>query len=109
MSKRKASTSTTPEVSLEEAMAELSQIVTSLESGQVSLDESLARFERGMALLRVCHQKLDSAAQRIEILTQMTDNDVVTEEFDSTSTLKRTQQKNAESADVDPDTGRLFS
>jgi exodeoxyribonuclease VII small subunit len=109
MSKRKASISTTPEVSLEEAMAELSQIVTSLESGQVSLDESLARFERGMGLLRVCHQKLDSAAQRIEMLTQMSDDGVVTEEFDSTSTLKRTLQKNAESADIDPDTGRLFS
>lgn len=75
---------------LEEAMAELASIVSRLESGKESLDESLAQFERGMKLLRVCHSKLDVAAQRIEIVTQMSgDGEVQTAEFDSTATLQR--------------------
>ena len=84
------------EVPLEAAMTELSQIVSRLESGQATLDESLAQFERGMALLRICHRKLDSAAQRIEIVTQLAPNgDVETEEFDATSTLQRSASADA--------------
>ncbi|MEY3173393.1 MAG: Exodeoxyribonuclease 7 small subunit [Planctomycetota bacterium] len=60
-----------PAVSLEVAMAELSEIAAKLESGQEPLDQSLARFERGMQLLRICHQQLDEAAQRIEIVTRV--------------------------------------
>ena len=78
------------EQSLEESMAELASIVSRLESGQETLDESLAQFERGMKLLRTCHSKLDVAAQRIEIVTQMSpDGDVKTAEFDSTATLQK--------------------
>ncbi|MFM7039801.1 MAG: exodeoxyribonuclease VII small subunit [Planctomycetaceae bacterium] len=58
-------------VSLEAAMAELAEIAGRLESGQEPLDQSLARFERGMQLLRICHQQLDHAAQRIEIVTRV--------------------------------------
>lgn len=75
---------------LEDAMAELASIVTRLESGKETLDESLAQFERGMKLLRVCHSKLDVAAQRIEIVTQISgDSEVQTAEFDATSTLQK--------------------
>lgn len=92
MAKRKLQTETSEnaEVTLESAMTELSQIVSRLESGQESLDESLAQFERGMTLLRICHRKLDSAAQRIELVTQLSPNgDVMTEEFDAAATLLR--------------------
>ena len=75
---------------LEDAMAELASIVSRLESGKETLDESLAQFERGMKLLRVCHSKLDVAAQRIEIVTQISgDGDVQTAEFDATATLQK--------------------
>lgn len=75
---------------LEDAMAELASIVSRLESGKETLDESLAQFERGMKLLRICHSKLDVAAQRIEIVTQMSgDGEVQTAEFDSTATLQK--------------------
>jgi exodeoxyribonuclease VII small subunit len=59
------------QVSLEAAMAELAEIAGRLESGQEPLEQSLARFERGMQLLRICHQQLDHAAQRIEIVTRV--------------------------------------
>ncbi len=75
---------------LEDAMTELATIVSGLESGKETLDESLAQFERGMKLLRVCHSKLDAAAQRIEIVTQLSsDGDVKTAEFDATSTMQK--------------------
>ena len=76
--------------SLEESMAELASIVSRLESGQETLDESLAQFERGMKLLRTCHSKLDVAAQRIEIVTQMSpDGDVKIAEFEAAATLQK--------------------
>lgn len=78
------------DLTLEQAMTEVASIVSGLESGKETLDESLASFERGMKLLRVCHSKLDVAAQRIEIVTQISpDGDVKTAEFDATSTLQK--------------------
>jgi exodeoxyribonuclease VII small subunit len=78
------------DVSIEDAMQELSGVVSSLEGGQESLDESLQLFERGMSLLRVCHKQLDAAAQRIEIITKLTDEgDVQSSVFDSTSTASK--------------------
>lgn len=97
-------------------MAELVQIVSHLESGQGTLDESLAQFERGMALLRVCHKKLDAAAQRIELVTKLTaTDDVETTEFDATSTLQKSTTADAARAsrraakeENDEDAGLLF-
>ena len=97
---------------LEDAMAELASIVSRLESGKETLDESLAQFERGMKLLRVCHSKLDVAAQRIEIVTQMSgDGEVQTAEFDSTATLQKSPTPGRASRKVatdDDDDALLF-
>ena len=96
---------------LEEAMTELATIVSSLESGKETLDESLAQFERGMKLLRVCHGKLDVAAQRIEIVTQLSpDRDVTTAEFDATSTLQKSPPpgRSRKSNAVEDDDALLF-
>jgi exodeoxyribonuclease VII small subunit len=81
------------EPALEIAMAELGQIVASLESGQEPLDQSLQRFERGMALLRVCHRQLDEAAKRIEIVTRIGAAGVPeTAPFDARATLPKDAQ-----------------
>lgn len=50
------------------ALAELEDIVRSLETGQLELEESLARYERGVALLRACQAKLSHAQQRVTML-----------------------------------------
>lgn len=50
------------------ALAELEQIVRALESGQLELEDGLARYERGVALLRACQEKLASAKQRVTML-----------------------------------------
>lgn len=50
------------------ALAELEEIVKSLESGQLELEDSLGRYERGVALLRACRAKLADAQQRVTML-----------------------------------------
>ncbi len=57
------------DLNLEEALSDLEQIVADLETGRLSLEESLARFEKGVKLVRLCNSKLDTAEQRIESLT----------------------------------------
>lgn len=54
----------------EEALAELEQIVERLETGDLTLEESLALFERGQKLARLCNQRLESATLRVEQLTE---------------------------------------
>jgi exodeoxyribonuclease VII small subunit len=61
------------------ALAELEQIVRSLESGQLELEESLEHYERGVALLNACQRKLDGAQQRITMLVGELEDDEGTE------------------------------
>lgn len=58
------------EPTFEDAQRELEQIVQRLESGQASLDEAIALWERGEELYTVCAAKLDSAQGRIEELAR---------------------------------------
>jgi exodeoxyribonuclease VII small subunit len=61
--------SDTPSLPFEQALDRLEFIVHELEEGQIGLEVSLARFEEGIRLLKNCHQVLEQAEQRIEILT----------------------------------------
>lgn len=56
------------EMAFEEALRELEQVVGRLESGDVSLDESIALYERGDRLRRRCGERLDQAQARIEAI-----------------------------------------
>ena len=56
------------EMKFGEAIAELEGIVASLEGGQLDLEDSLARYERGVALLRACQAKLADAQQKVTML-----------------------------------------
>lgn len=53
----------------ESAMAELESIVSQLESSQLQLEQSLAAYQRGAELLKLCQQSLADAEQKISILT----------------------------------------
>lgn len=55
-------------LSFEEALAQLTQLVEKLESGQLSLEDSVTAFETGVRLSRRCEALLDSAEQRLQIL-----------------------------------------
>lgn len=52
----------------EDSLKQLEEIVNSLESGNLSLDEALNRFETGIKLTRQAQQQLQQAEQRIQIL-----------------------------------------
>lgn len=52
-------------LSFEAALARLEETVRLLESGSVPLDDSLALFEEGIALVRLCNSKLDNAEQKV--------------------------------------------
>jgi exodeoxyribonuclease VII small subunit len=58
------------EPGFEDAQRELEEIVQRLESGQASLDEAIALWERGEELYRLCATKLDSAQGRIDELAR---------------------------------------
>lgn len=53
----------------ETSLAELEALVDRLEQGDLTLEESLAAFERGVGLTRACQRALDQAEQRVRILT----------------------------------------
>ncbi|MBQ3483693.1 MAG: exodeoxyribonuclease VII small subunit [Clostridia bacterium] len=69
------------EMRFEEAMAALEELVARLEAGKVGLDESLALYEQGMRLVRLCNAQLDRAQQRVAAV-RMTEEGLVTEPFD---------------------------
>lgn len=54
----------------ESALAELESIVKNLENGSLTLEKSLALFERGVELSRYCHTRLEDAERRIEVLSE---------------------------------------
>ena len=57
-----------PAPDFEASLAELEAIVEKLEQGDLSLDDSLKQFERGVALTRACQTALKQAEQKVEIL-----------------------------------------
>ena len=54
----------------EEALEELEKVVEQLESGELSLEDSLAAFEQGVRLVKYCNQKLTEVERKIELLVK---------------------------------------
>ncbi|HEY3304651.1 MAG TPA: exodeoxyribonuclease VII small subunit [Candidatus Binatia bacterium] len=54
----------------EEAIEELEKVVERLESGELSLEDSLAAFEEGVGLVKFCNQKLTEVEKKIELLVK---------------------------------------
>lgn len=57
-------------IKFEKALSRLDTIVTELEAGELSLDDSLKIFEEGIKLSKTCLKMLDDAEQKVEILVQ---------------------------------------
>lgn len=57
----------------ETALAELESVVRRLEDGDLPLETSLAFYERGVVLSRYCHDRLQAAERRIEVLNERGD------------------------------------
>lgn len=89
MAKRKsASEESGPAPSFEESLGELQAIVSELEDGEIGLEASLARFERGIRLLRTCYSILESAEAKVELLTRFQDGEPSVTSFEATATIE---------------------
>jgi exodeoxyribonuclease VII small subunit len=56
----------------EAAMAELEQVVADMESGNLTLEDSLAAYKRGAELLQLCRGRLEDAQQQVRVLEEGT-------------------------------------
>ncbi|HUN50218.1 MAG TPA: exodeoxyribonuclease VII small subunit [Candidatus Sulfotelmatobacter sp.] len=70
------------QMSFEEALAELEQIVRGLESGQQKLEDAITAYERGAALRRHCEAKLAEVEARVAAIVQHADGTLGTRELD---------------------------
>lgn len=64
-------------VDFEQSLAELEALVEEMESGELSLDQSLEKFEKGVALTRVCQEALKKAEQRVHVLLEKHGHDTL--------------------------------
>ena len=71
------------EPSFEEALVELEELVVDMEDGELSLENAIKHYERGVVLGRSALKALDEAEQRVQILNQ---DDQEPEEFESDGT-----------------------
>lgn len=77
--------------SFEKNLERLEAIVRTLEQGEVPLEESLALFEEGVRLARLCSKRLDDVEGKIEVLLRMEDDNPVTAPFAETGADTETE------------------
>lgn len=70
-------------ISFEQGLSMLEATVSRLEAGELSLDESLAEFEKAVHLVKLCGIKLDEAKQKVRILTEAPDGSMTDAPFKS--------------------------
>ena len=96
-------------LSFERALADLERILRNLEDGTTSLEESLAQYERGVALLKGCYQQLRDAEQRILKLSGVdADGKPVLEAFEHTATLELATETRKPTARSKPKDDTLY-
>lgn len=73
-------------VSFEKALDQLEHIVRDMESGNLTLEQSLKKFEEGMKLSKYCTRKLDETEKKISLLMSQADGSVIEKPFDDGDT-----------------------
>jgi exodeoxyribonuclease VII small subunit len=70
------------EIKFEKAMEKLEEIVEALETGDLSLEEALKRYEEGVKLSAICQKRLAQAEKKVEMLVRLQDGKFSKEPFD---------------------------
>lgn len=70
------------ELTYEESMKELEQVVRELESGELTLDDSITKFEKGMKLSKHCTMLLENAEKKITVLLEGSDGSYTEEKLE---------------------------
>ncbi len=73
---------TKKEITFEEAMERMEEILRTLESGSETLDETLALYEEGVNLVRTCSRLLENATQRVQMLRITPEGEVALSDFE---------------------------
>ncbi len=68
-------------LNFETSLKELEEIVEQLETSDLALDETLAKYENGIKMYKQCYQILEKAEKKINILLKNSTGDIRTEEF----------------------------
>ncbi len=68
---------------LETAMQRVSDIVASMEGGDMPLEKLIESYEEGIGLVKMCQEKLDAAEKRIQIIARNARGEAVLEDFDA--------------------------
>ena len=63
-------------VKFEEAIAKLEEAVRLLESGSLTLDESIEKYEDALKYVKICNEMLQNAEQKVKILTESADGSI---------------------------------
>jgi len=95
-------------VPFEESLDQLKQVVAELENGNLTLTESLEKYQQGIASLKQCHTSLDNAKKQIEVLVDLdADGNLQTQAFDdsasaqSTHGVRRSTAMNNQAAEIE--------
>jgi len=67
------------EKSFEEALSDLEKIVEELENGELTLEQSLERFQKGIELSKYCNKRLDEVERKISILIENEEGELIEE------------------------------
>ena len=76
------------EMKFEEALKKLEKIVSDLEDGDLSLDNSLEKYEEGIALSKMCAKKLEVAKKKVELLLRSEDGTFELKPFDESDVVE---------------------
>jgi len=84
----------------EDALNELEAIIQDLESGELTLDESLERYERGIKALNACRKVLGEAEKKIQLLLRTSEGGLKTEPFEAEKIKPESEEEKGEDEGV---------
>jgi exodeoxyribonuclease VII small subunit len=84
----------------EDELKDLEALVNRIDSGELTLEESIEAFERGVVLVKLLNQKLDDVERKVELLTRSAGGDLRTRPFEDN--LEETRSAGAKDDDETP-------
>jgi len=91
----------TDKFQFEKALEDLEKIVEAMESGELTLDQALKKYEEGVGLVRACQSKLTETERKIEVLTKTLDGSLKKQPFEPDETQRGVKGKKKKSSKED--------
>jgi len=84
----------------EDALKELEGIIEELEGGELTLDESLERYERGVKALTTCRKILGEAEKKIQLLLRTSEGELKTQPFEAEEVAEEAEEEPDENEEI---------